>query len=124
MQGSSPSPNTTQNFASSGNTQHHHSMSDNMRMSSVSIESAGQASHADLLLQLEERNLELEQRNVLLSKAKVAMDSLKGELKKAREENGSERQQLLELEQRVAKMKQANEEIDRYVIDVRWDIYK
>ena len=104
------SPHTSQNFSSSGGN--YNSASD-MRMSAVSLESTGGASHADLLLQLEERNLELEQRNVLLSKAKVAMDNLKRELKGAREENGNEKLQLLELEQRVTKMKSANEEIDR-----------
>lgn len=61
-----------------------------------------------LRLQLEEKNIELEQRNVLLTKAKNAIESLKKEL----ERNKGEQGRFLEMEDRVRRLKLANDEMD------------
>ncbi len=103
---SKPSPGSTRNISMDVRN------AQSLGAMNVNSDSFGQG-HTDLMLQLEERNLELEQRNVLLSKARSAIDSLKGELKKARDEDLNEKQRISELEQRVAKMKQANEEIEK-----------
>lgn len=64
---------------------------------------------SDLKLQLEEKDIELEQRNLLLLKAKAAIETLKQELDRLREE----KQQQINFEERVQRLKQMNQEIEQ-----------
>lgn len=69
------------------------------------------SSKAELLdykLQLEEKEIELEQRNLLLLKAKNAIENLKHEIEKSKQELS----RCQDLETRVLKLKELNDEMD------------
>lgn len=69
---------------------------------------AAKAEITSLKLQLEEKNIELDQRNLILMKAKSAIEALKFELERLRTENENQR----DLEDRVKKLKQMNEDME------------
>jgi chromosome segregation ATPase len=62
----------------------------------------------DLKLQLEEKEIELEQRNLLLMKAKAAIETMKNELDRSKSEIAKQ----LDLEDRIKRLKQMNDEIE------------
>ena len=61
-----------------------------------------------LKLQLEEKNTEVDQRNLLLIKAKSAIEALKSELERLRVESSGKS----DLEDRLKKLKQQNEDME------------
>lgn len=61
-----------------------------------------------LKLQLEEKNTEVDQRNLLLIKAKSAIEALKSELERLRVESSGKN----DLEERVKKLKQQNDDME------------
>ncbi len=62
----------------------------------------------NLKLQLEEKHIELDQRNMILMKAKSAIEALKFELERLRSENEKQH----DLEERMKRLKQLNDEMD------------
>jgi len=86
-------------------------LSQQLRKALSSLDGAG---HGDgdtsLKLELQERQLELNERNMLLSKAKTAITEMRKELERVRRENDPAVK--AELEARVSKLKQANEQLD------------
>jgi centrosomin len=65
---------------------------------------------SSLHLQLEEKNLELEQRDMLLTKAKTALEALKKEILKMKTDHDPK--QVADAEERIRKLKEANEQIE------------
>lgn len=72
---------------------------------------------SDLKLQLEERSIEVEQRDLLLLKAKSAIEAMKTELERCKQE--VEKQS--DLEERIKRLKQMNDEIE---LDYKNQLYK